>query len=562
MTFLPIVERELRVAARKAGTYWLRVLAALVVLVIAGGVLLVSQLQRGMFGLQTGAVLFAILKYLAFLFTATAGVFLTADCLSEEKRDGTLGLLFLTDLRGHDVVLGKLLATSLRAAYGLLAVFPIMGLAFLMGGVSGGEFWRLMLVLCNTLFFSLATGLLVSSLSREGLKAMTGTVLLGAVFVLLLPALEEAVSSRTSVWHLFFSRLSLASPTSGLNQSSVGSSADFWWNAAVVHGLAWGLLAAASFFAPRSWQQKPRKSLLATPGAAPAARAKPRAGRTARRDPWLERNPVGWLAVRERWLMGAVRVLVFGGAGLFAVLIAVGGRNGAANPAGLAFAYGGLALFYGLALLFELWLAAQASRFFTEGRRSGLLELLLATPITSAEIVQGQWWALRRLFLLPALVLLVMLALSGAMQVVTMGSLGMPNNGPFLAFQIVTQIFGLIKFVTGLWALAWFGMWMGLTSRTATLAVIKTVVFAKVLPWMALTFGQGIFMVAVSAALARTSGGGLWAAPLIGGLLAVGINIGFVIVSRQQVGTHFREYAAQGSGPMLQLKPAPPLLPR
>ena len=34
MTFLPIVARELRVAARKRSTFWLRVIAALVSLVI------------------------------------------------------------------------------------------------------------------------------------------------------------------------------------------------------------------------------------------------------------------------------------------------------------------------------------------------------------------------------------------------------------------------------------------------------------------------------------------------------------------------------------------------
>jgi hypothetical protein len=35
--------------------------------------------------------------------------------LRVEKREGTIGLLIFTDLRGHEVVLGKLLATSLRA---------------------------------------------------------------------------------------------------------------------------------------------------------------------------------------------------------------------------------------------------------------------------------------------------------------------------------------------------------------------------------------------------------------------------------------------------------------
>ena len=32
---------------------------------------------------------------------------MTADCLSEEKREGTLGLLFLTDLRGYDIVVSS-----------------------------------------------------------------------------------------------------------------------------------------------------------------------------------------------------------------------------------------------------------------------------------------------------------------------------------------------------------------------------------------------------------------------------------------------------------------------
>ena len=36
MTFLPIVERELRVAARKGGTYWTRVIAAALAMTLLG----------------------------------------------------------------------------------------------------------------------------------------------------------------------------------------------------------------------------------------------------------------------------------------------------------------------------------------------------------------------------------------------------------------------------------------------------------------------------------------------------------------------------------------------
>ena len=47
----------------------------------------------------------------AVFYCLLSGVWFTADCLSEEKREGTLGLLFLTDLKGYDVVFGKLVAT-------------------------------------------------------------------------------------------------------------------------------------------------------------------------------------------------------------------------------------------------------------------------------------------------------------------------------------------------------------------------------------------------------------------------------------------------------------------
>ena len=142
MTFLPIVERELRVAARKRSTFWLRVVAALVALIIAGGFLITAMVGSLPFGPSSfGKGLFTVLTWLSLAVTLSAGLFFTSDCLSEEKREGTLGFLLLTDLRGYDVVFGKLLATSLRSICALLAVFPILAVTLLMGGVSWCR-WR------------------------------------------------------------------------------------------------------------------------------------------------------------------------------------------------------------------------------------------------------------------------------------------------------------------------------------------------------------------------------------------------------------------------------------
>src|SRR6266700_4122943 len=168
MTFLPIVGRELRVTARRRGTYWNRALSGLAAILIFGGALIFEAQAPPK---ELGKHVFDILSGLFLLSSLVAGIRYTADCMSEEKREGTLGLLFLTDLKGYDVVLGKLAATSLDAFYGLIAILPVLAIPLLLGAVSIQEFLRMSLVLTNTLFFSLAAGIFVSSMGRGPRKA-------------------------------------------------------------------------------------------------------------------------------------------------------------------------------------------------------------------------------------------------------------------------------------------------------------------------------------------------------------------------------------------------------
>src|SRR5437660_3982034 len=160
MIFLPIVERELRAASRRRGTYWNRALAALAAILIFGGALFFEAHQPPK---ELGKDIFNALAGLFLFSSLVAGIRYTADCLSQEKREGTLGLLFLTDLKGYDVVLGKLAATSLNCFYGLLAIFPVLAISLLVGGVTGTEFWRMVLVSVDNLLFSLALGIFCSA---------------------------------------------------------------------------------------------------------------------------------------------------------------------------------------------------------------------------------------------------------------------------------------------------------------------------------------------------------------------------------------------------------------
>ena len=100
MTFLPIVERELRLAARRPNTRRIRWWTAVVAMLGGGFGFLILGVAGGPAPTGSG-LLFTLLTSYAFLLCVVTGVLLNSDCLSREKREGTLGLLFLTDLHGY-----------------------------------------------------------------------------------------------------------------------------------------------------------------------------------------------------------------------------------------------------------------------------------------------------------------------------------------------------------------------------------------------------------------------------------------------------------------------------
>src|SRR5688572_4315164 len=165
MTVLPVVLREMSVLARRKVTYWSRTVTGLLALLVLLWLLVVSRAHVSY--ATMGSSLFLVLSSICFAFTVLAGMQATSDSVSEEKREGTLGLLFLTDLKGLDVIGGKLAATSLSAVLGLMGVIPMLSLALLLGGVTFQQFALVALVLANTLFVSLSLGVLISTLSEN-----------------------------------------------------------------------------------------------------------------------------------------------------------------------------------------------------------------------------------------------------------------------------------------------------------------------------------------------------------------------------------------------------------
>lgn len=564
MTFLPIVERELRVAARKRNTFWVRIIAAMVALVIGGGFLtLIMVIPFGM--TQLGGVLFGLLTWLSLAAALSAGLFFTSDCVSEEKREGTLGFLFLTDLRGYDVVLGKLLATSLRSFFALLAIFPILAITMLMGGVTGPQFWKTMLALVNALFCSLAVGMFVSSISRDSQKALGATLFLLLLLIFAGPMIDSSVAAIRE--RTFRPMLSLGSP--GFVFMWADRWGDTFWQAIVANQVfIWLLLGLACVLVPRTWQQRRASSTVSHGSWSYAWRYGGAKRRSSLREKLLGKNPVLWLACRERWqslVIWAMTVLVLAGFG--AMLLA-----DLPTEAWFFWSYIGNAV----TLIFYLGTASQAGRFFVEARRSGMIELLLAAPLHGREIVQGQWRALVRMFALPlTLFVFVQFAATILSQQAILGVIAASGGGSGWEDAAIAFLGGLASAVVtagNLIALCWFGMWMGMTSKNANFATLKTVVFVQVIPWFVITFASYLISVLVLMPVFMQASTGTGTAAAITGrmawfpflittvaaVLALAKDIFFVVLSRRKLNSQFREMAVRAVAP-IHVAPPPPL---
>lgn len=175
----PVVERELRENARRPANHRLRLAA-----VLAGSILFYLNLARaaGNMG-ETGMRLFISLHQLILLLVVAIIPGLTADCLARERREGTLGLLFLTPLTARGVVIGKGLAQALRAATLWLAVLPVLTIPFLTGGVSWIDAASASVIeLCAGLI-CLAAGMIASSLAKSRTAALLLAYLLAGVLL-------------------------------------------------------------------------------------------------------------------------------------------------------------------------------------------------------------------------------------------------------------------------------------------------------------------------------------------------------------------------------------------
>lgn len=422
MTVAPVITREMRAQARLAFTYGIRVLGAAALM----GASLIFGLNYG-FAPDLGGKLFGYLNCTLFFSIWVVAPIVAADCLSRERREGTLGLLFMTPLKAHDIVLAKGLVHGLRVLTLWLAMLPVMTLPFLEGGVGWREGVMSVLVNFSAICWALAAGLLASSFTKRWLRAQILAGLLGFCFVLSFLIMEGMTlkfllmgsaalggprftfGGRGGPWFLYGMNIRDIVPM--VAGFFAATDIDGWWRqvlstaggarrelftAQATMALISALLLmltvrVAAWRLQRVWQEEPgsaRQQWLERKLFTPIIWVS-----FLRR--WmkakLERNPIGWLEQRT-W---SGRVVMWS---WFAVMISF-------YSAALDGSFPGRTLDRVQNLMAWLLLgsiAASASGSFQRERESGVMELLLVSPMTTGQIIGGRLRGLWGQFLLAA----------------------------------------------------------------------------------------------------------------------------------------------------------------
>jgi ABC-type transport system involved in multi-copper enzyme maturation permease subunit len=471
--------RELLAESRRSLNYTMR-------LVMGGSVFLLLvlwQLSRREMSIGRGAELLGEINTVLYIGIWVLIPVMSADCISRERREGTLGLLFLTPLLPSEVVCAKGIVHALRSFTLLLSALPILTVAVLMGGVSGSELLRVGMLDAAAVAAALACGICASARTRDRTRA-----------VILALTLAAGCLSATLLCHgiTFFGGLpSLGSAwtvLSGTVRGAVFNQPVFvtglgmpGWRVPMGAGLVTRPLLAAGGVALVSLNL----TVLVVVTAARALRREnlnPEKSARVRRwtNVWctpvfwkgffrnrmtrtLNRNPIGWLqqyswsARLSKW--GWCLLLVFYEVAVLFVADYSDLMEAQAWPV--------LALAAGMSF--------SAANSFGRERESGAMELLLVTPLREGQIIDGRLFGLWRQFLPAVLAWLSIwwVLRDRSFEPIRMGL--------------------LVTFAGALTAVSVIGLYFSLRQVHLMVAWLATALAGVILPW-AVTLGLSVWL--------------------------------------------------------------------
>jgi ABC-type Na+ efflux pump permease subunit len=411
----PIFEREVLTTPRRLRHYLMRSGF------VAGLLILFYSIRQATIGFQdvlfAGDVasfsamtfkVFALLQLTLGLFFATV---FSASVVTQEKDRKTLILLLMTDLRNHELAVGKLLASLLNVGVLLATSWPVFCFLKLLGGVTWQQvFWSQTIVASATLAAG-SWGCLVAFWREKTFQTLAISVLGVVVYVLLTHGLSVAVPVLADASPYLGLQKVLEPPVSemtGLVQVSA------WTTMTVLLTIA---VALSVFTVVRLRVWNPSKDVHQTAAETPAGTEdENRAPVATRQHRKVWNQPVIWREMKTRaygrrmiWIKLSYVILV-----LIMALFAMMGSPQSDGELVLGMISAPAFSFLGIAILSLLLTNAQAVTSITNERDGRTLEILLVTDLRPHEFILGKiggaLWNAKEMILLPLVMVIAMAA--------------------------------------------------------------------------------------------------------------------------------------------------------
>jgi ABC-type Na+ efflux pump permease subunit len=409
----PIFNRELLTLPRRPRHYLLRVayLGVLWVLALTAWQAVVGWDRAATLGdaARFGLLLFKVLTYVQLTFLLFFAALSAASAITLEKDRRTFILLLLTDLRNHEVVLGKLVASLLQIFLFLAGTLPVLMLLLFLGGVDPSQVVKAVVVLAGTAMAAGSLGCLIALWRDKTFQTLALTVLCLVLYLCLVHALAVLPyipADTVASWQQYLEPyLALHGVLEPLDVPGAGLDPAFGFALAMLGASVllnlWGILRLRAWNPsgepvmqrerPEDEEEKDRAAAHAAPGPV--------------RHVWA--NPILWREIatraygRRMLLVKAAYFLVLGLICWYALEpLFAGHRREWAAAWGLV----------PVCILSLLLVSAQAVTAITSERDLGALDLLLVTDLTPGEFIFGKLLGIcynAKEYLLPPLLLAV-----------------------------------------------------------------------------------------------------------------------------------------------------------
>jgi ABC-type transport system involved in multi-copper enzyme maturation permease subunit len=433
----PIFQKEVRVAGRRKGTYWLRGLYTIALLALVSFAFAASTSELGTHYSTTGVARLQQLQAIApemlitiawfqFIIIGLLAPLLTSGGISDEKRAGTLAALMTTPLTSLQIIVGKLTSRLVQITILVLIAAPLLLAIRIFGGLDTETVLGVTAVTLSTAVLGAALGLMFSvwhtRSAAAGIFAILTLVLLQAGpfsldmlirYWMHVPVMPDASMVTCAAMPMAM----FTEGQQGMPPGIVPLSPTTLWLGNTAYNLATAVLIvlfsavrlrrvmldqAAGQPAPARVRRRsePTPGCAAglgkdqeTPSAAPESVAT--ASRIDAHHRQLGDNPILWRELRQPWIssrrgfFGAVAIVA---AGLGFLYYQVGMDETNLHAA--------LAIVGILAVLFQAGFAA--TNAISGEREARTLDTLLTTPLHASAIIRGKLaGALRRQWFAP-----------------------------------------------------------------------------------------------------------------------------------------------------------------